>query len=32
MFISGFIQKEENKGVFGSTYLNFKQCVKKFAA
>ncbi len=31
MFVSGFIQKEENKGIFGSTYLNFKQCVKKFA-
>ena len=30
MFVSGFIQKEENEGALDSTYTNFKKCIKKF--
>jgi len=32
MFVSGFIQTEDDEGVLEGTYTNFKQCVKRFAS
>ena len=30
MFLSGFIQKEENEGVLGTIHKTFKKCVNKY--
>ena len=30
MFISGFVKKNPNSGILGSTYDNFRSCIKTF--
>jgi len=31
LFVSGFIQRDKDKGMLDTTYTNFKKCIKKYS-